>query len=325
MIELALKHSDVARVRFAQSPVAQLMPSLRVLQDRSRHHMYRRWLAAVAGRLDGVRMDLLTALEPAGPYVPDFLAPAPVGADRALADELATVAETDPSIVRRELDQLFNRRPVPPVLRPLYEDPARHLPRVVEEMDRYWRVAIEPVWPRIRALALADVAFRLEQFAFGGVSLLLSELNHELRFEAERIVIRRSVNVRAKLGGRGLVLVPSAFVWPGVMVTASDEYQGLVYYPVRGLADIYEGPPQGQAHSLNALVGRTRATLLATLRLPLTTTELAAHLDMSPAAVSQHLKILKGAELVASRRQGRAVLYQRTTVGTTLLGIPADQ
>jgi DNA-binding transcriptional ArsR family regulator len=115
---------------------------------------------------------------------------------------------------------------------------------------------------------------------------------------------------------------PVAQLMPSLRVLQD---QGLVYYPVRGLADIYEGPPQGQAHSLNALVGRTRATLLATLRLPLTTTELAAHLDMSPAAVSQHLKILKGAELVASRRQGRAVLYQRTTVGTTLLGIPADQ
>jgi DNA-binding transcriptional ArsR family regulator len=328
MIELGLRHSDLARVRFAQSPVAQLMPSLRVLQDRSRHHIYRRWLAAVADRLGGVRMDLLTALVPAGPYVPDFLTPAPSGPDCALEDELGTVAGTEPSIVRTELDLLFKRRPVPPVLRPLYEDPARHLATVVEEMDRYWRAAIEPVWPRIRALGFGDVGYRLEQFAFGGVSLVLSELNHELSFETERIVIRRSHNVRAELGGRGLVLVPSAFVWPGVMVTCSDEYdeyQGMVHYPVRGLADMDERPYAGQAPSLNALVGRTRATLLARLHVPLTTTELATQLDLSPAAVSQHLKILKGAALVAGRRRGRAVLYQRTPVGTTLLGIHVDQ
>jgi DNA-binding transcriptional ArsR family regulator len=76
---------------------------------------------------------------------------------------------------------------------------------------------------------------------------------------------------------------------------------------------------------LAALVGRTRASLLRTLRLPLTTTELAAQLDMSPAAISQHLKILKESALVDSRRRGRAVLYQRTEVGTTLVDAYADR
>ena len=73
------------------------------------------------------------------------------------------------------------------------------------------------------------------------------------------------------------------------------------------------------ARSLSALVGRTRASLLAALALPSTTTQLARQLDLSPAAVSQHLKILKDTALVSARRRGRMVLYQRTPAASALL------
>jgi DNA-binding transcriptional ArsR family regulator len=65
--------------------------------------------------------------------------------------------------------------------------------------------------------------------------------------------------------------------------------------------------------------GRTRATLLATLRLPRSTTQLSEQLDLSPAAVSQHLKILRDSALVSAHRRGRMVLYQRTPATTALL------
>ena len=40
MIELVLDHSDLARVRFAHSPVRELATSLLVLQDPSRRVMH---------------------------------------------------------------------------------------------------------------------------------------------------------------------------------------------------------------------------------------------------------------------------------------------
>jgi DNA-binding transcriptional ArsR family regulator len=58
----------------------------------------------------------------------------------------------------------------------------------------------------------------------------------------------------------------------------------------------------------------------------MTTTQLAEQLGLSPAAVSQHLKILNNAALVTARRHGRTVLYQRTQAVTALLtAIPSDQ
>jgi hypothetical protein len=77
MIEIVLAHSDLARVRFAHSPVEELVASLRVLQDSGRQPMYGRWLSAVRPRLGGLRLELLTALAPTGRYLPDFLFPPP--------------------------------------------------------------------------------------------------------------------------------------------------------------------------------------------------------------------------------------------------------
>jgi DNA-binding transcriptional ArsR family regulator len=94
----------------------------------------------------------------------------------------------------------------------------------------------------------------------------------------------------------------------------------------RGEPQRWEDNVAEQPDPLSALVGRTRAILLGTLALPMTTTQLAEQLGLSPAAVSQHLKILHNAALVSTRRRGRAVLYQRTQAATALLtAIPSDQ
>jgi DNA-binding transcriptional ArsR family regulator len=85
-----------------------------------------------------------------------------------------------------------------------------------------------------------------------------------------------------------------------------------------GLAELWREAPANHSDPLAALVGRTRARL-ATLGLPRTTSQLAVQIGLSPAAVSQHLKVLKETGLVTARRRGRMVLYQRTGAATTLL------
>jgi len=67
------------------------------------------------------------------------------------------------------------------------------------------------------------------------------------------------------------------------------------------------------------LIGRTKTSLLVALKHPKSTTQLAKELNKSPAAISQHLKILKAAEMATSRRHGRLVFYQRTSSATALL------
>jgi DNA-binding transcriptional ArsR family regulator len=50
-----------------------------------------------------------------------------------------------------------------------------------------------------------------------------------------------------------------------------------------------------------------------------TTTELAHRAGVSLAAASQHAAVLRGAGLIASRRQGSAVLHVLTPLGAELL------
>jgi DNA-binding transcriptional ArsR family regulator len=328
MIEIALAHSDLARVRFAHSPIEELVASLRVLQDPARQPMYGRWLSAARPRLDGLRLELLTALTPTGRYLPAFLFPPPAQPWGALEAELEQVVASPPALVRAELDKVREGRPLPAVLAPLYQDPAAHLPAVADELARYWRAAVEPVWRQVRALCTADLAYRMEQFADGGLARVLANLHPDIAFTGELLQIDKPHHCahRFDLAGTGIVLVPCAFTWPSLSVDCCAVDQPALIYPPRGVAQLWEDRGAEQADPLSALVGRTRATLLATLSLPRTTTQLAAQLGLSPAAVSQHLKVLKDTALVTAHRRGRMVHYQRTPAATALLdAIRSDQ
>ena len=328
MIEITLAHSDLARVRFAHSPVEELVASLRVLQDPGRQLMYGRWVSATRGRLGGLRLDLLAALAPTGRYLPAFLFPPSTRPWGVLSEELEVIAASPPAVVRAELDKVREGAPLPAVLGPLYDDPAGQLPAVVEELGRYWEAAIEPVWPRVRGLCAADLAYRMEQFAGGGLARVLGDLHSDLGFAGELLRVDKPHHCshHFDLAGTGIVLVPCAFTWPSLSVDCCGVDQPALIYPPRGVAELWEDTMAEQPDPLSALVGRTRASLLAILAVPGTTTQLAERLELSPAAVSQHLKILKDAALVSAHRRGRMVLYQRTPAATTLLeAIPSDQ
>ncbi len=88
MIEMVLSHVDLARMRFAHSPIGELVASLLILQEQSRQHMYNKWISSVRGQLSGLKLDLLLALAPAGRYLPDFVMPPPTQPWGVLADEL---------------------------------------------------------------------------------------------------------------------------------------------------------------------------------------------------------------------------------------------
>jgi DNA-binding transcriptional ArsR family regulator len=320
MIELALDHLDLSRVRLAHSPVRELMASLLVLQDPRRQPMHGGWLSAVRPQLGGLDLHLLTALAPARRYLPSFLLPVPTGPWPTLAEELDAVAASPPAVVRAELDEVHDGRPLPTVLRPLHEDPARHLPTVAQALRRYWQATLEPVWQRLRSACTSDITHRMERFADGGLARVLAELHSDICFADDLLLIDKPHRCTHRFGlaGTGIVLLPCAFIWPTVLVECCGVDQPTVTYPMRGVAELWRAAPV-PGDPLSALVGRTRATLLATLALPTTTTELAAELQLSLPAVSQHLKVLKDAALVDARRRGRMVLYQRTPMATMLL------
>jgi len=112
--------------------------------------------------------------------------------------------------------------------------------------------------------------------------------------------------------------MPSAYMWRKVAAVIDEPWLPTIVYPARGVAELWRAPsapPEGLAR----LLGRTRALVLASLDRPLSTTALAALIELSPAGVSRHLLALRGAGIVASARQGHEVRYRRTELGTALL------
>ena len=85
-----------------------------------------------------------------------------------------------------------------------------------------------------------------------------------------------------------------------------------------GHAHLRNGPRAHQL-ALAALIGRNRAAVLASVGDGCTTTELAGRAGISLAAASQHATVLRDAGLIASRRQGGAVLHVLTPIGMELL------
>jgi DNA-binding transcriptional ArsR family regulator len=321
VIELVLRHADVAQVRFAHSPVHELVASAMTVRDPGRQTMHRRWLHWARSRLHGHCFELLFALTPPNQYIPDFLTPVHNSGPGDLDEEFEKIASTGVDEVRAQLDEMVRGGPsgrLPAAAQVLYDDPAGQLGRLVDELRGYWRLVVEPVWGRVFALTADDVGYRLQQCADEGIGRVLNSVSGQISYADNVITVDKRFNCRHDLGGGGLVLMPCVFVWPGVMVSCCGTAQPSLSYPPRGLGSAWEERSDPLPDALGALVGRTRAAMLDVLVLPVTTTQLAARLDISAAAASQHLQVLKAAALVASRRQGRQVLYQRTSAGTVL-------
>jgi DNA-binding transcriptional ArsR family regulator len=70
---------------------------------------------------------------------------------------------------------------------------------------------------------------------------------------------------------------------------------------------------------MDELIGGTRADILRVLDVPMTTSELATRLHLTPAAVSQQLGLLRRAGVVDAQRQGRGVYSALTPSGRKLL------
>ena len=81
-----------------------------------------------------------------------------------------------------------------------------------------------------------------------------------------------------------------------------------------------------ETDSWAALGDRTRRTIFSRLaRRPCSVGELARDLPVSRPAVSQHLKVLKDADLVTARRDGNRRIYQVNPDGLQTLRAELDQ
>ena len=318
MIEFVFAPDDVARVRFAFSPMWEVVHGLRVLADPSRSALHLPWVRRVRPRLHGLDIGLLKELVPAEGYVPDFLTPPPATPLPDFAAELDIVRATPPSTVAEEIAFAGPGEEAGPRRRALAAEPERTLERLVDQVERFWTLAVEPYWEPIHDLLEGDVLRRARALATRGAEGVFADLHRGVVWRSDTLVVDRPWSFRGELRGRGLLLVPSAFLWPRVSVMVPP-YQPMLSYPPLGVATLWETRPATPPDALAALVGRRRAQVLAALEVPESTTGLARRLGVTAGAVSQHLGVLRACGLVTGHRVGRRVLYARTGAGDMLV------
>ncbi|MEU4573947.1 DUF5937 family protein [Nonomuraea sp. ATR24] len=316
-----LKPEDMARIRFAFSPMWELVASLRTLQDPARQSIHLPWIKCVRPRLAGLDLAELFALVPASGYLADFLTPPPDTPLPDFAAELARVRATRPERAAAEAARVQGTDRA--VLDRFLADPAAGVERVAAALEAYWETCFAEFWPRVYGLLERDVLRRSRQLAQGGARELFAGLGPAVTWTGERLLVDRPWCATGGLHGDGLVLVPTAFYWPSVAVMSAP-YQSMLVYPVLGVGTLWESGPPPAPGALAALIGRSRAAILLALDEPSTTSALAGRMALTPGAVSQHLGVLSGSGLAVGMRVGKQVVYRRTPTGDALAATGAQ-
>lgn len=312
---------ELLAVRFACSPVWETLAAVRTFNDERSRAYHEPWHRLVAERRAQLDLAPLFAVQPRRGYVPDFLTPPPRVPWPRLRDQLAEIRRTPPGQVAHELElcrdgltEVRQRRRVESLL----TDPAAALELLVARMHDAWGALVAPFWMRIRTLLARDVEERSRTLAQRGLRTALDELDPRIRWTRRGLSVANRDRLQVNIGDRGLVLMPSAYMQPYVSTVVDEPWQPTIIYPARGVAELWHSPAVA-SDALARLLGRTRALVLTGLDHPLSTTALAAQLEVSPAGASRHLLALRDAGLIAGARHGHEVRYARTGLGTALL------
>jgi DNA-binding transcriptional ArsR family regulator len=332
MIYARFDTEALTRVRFAISPLLETIRSVSALEDPARSALHLPWAERTRELVADLDLSPLRALQQHGVYNPDFVHPPPSGPLADFEDELAVMVSTPAAQIRAEVLRVREEGAhAPPELERFVSEPRRAIADLAELMRAYWDRALAGSWPRIRALLEHDVLHRARQIADGGTRALFADLDPAVGWGEGILHVEcgggsPAAEETLDLDERGLLLLPSVFVWPKVCIVTAAPWQPTLIYPARGIGVLWTPEREPPPDALAKLVGSGRAALLAALDSPRSTTELAAILDVSTGAVSQHLAILREAGLVSGNRVARMVLYLRTNEGDALLATasPAD-
>jgi DNA-binding transcriptional ArsR family regulator len=211
----------------------------------------------------------------------------------------------------------LTRSVAPDAVRAMIEDPEAARDRLAGHVGDAWHRLVLPWWPRVRELIDADIEYRTRVLAEYGLGQVVAGLHERISWSGNTIVIESRADEERELGGDGLILMPSAFVWPMVTAVVDRPWQPTLVYPARGVGALLGGRATASA-PLARLLGRTRALILTDLAEPASTAVLAARHGLAPSTVSAHLAALSDSGLTVRRRHGHEVYYRHTPLGRAL-------
>ncbi|TMR25452.1 winged helix-turn-helix transcriptional regulator [Nonomuraea turkmeniaca] len=314
---------DLMASRFAISPLIETMHAQWVLAGRYGAGVNSRWAARRRGTYEKLRAEhpILRAAAAIsgnmGNANVDFIAPPPTAVDVPFEAELAAMRATPLEQAHAEIVRaLAKQPPVTGWVRDLLLGP-EVVRRFADAYEALWTEILAHDWPRFRAMLQRDIAQRAGRLAAYGWAAALEDLSPRVHWRRSghiELEMRLDTGGLHRLGGKGLLFLPSAFM-TNIAAYLEEAWPYALIYPARGTA---AAPPAPDA-DLSSLIGRSRARILAELAEPATTTQLAALLGQSVGTTGGHVAALRGTGLIAGTRVGRSVLYARTPLGDALI------
>lgn len=323
MLRIKVGPDDLAVSRFAISPLGELEHLLRHLGgtggrgNRLPPPLRTRWQERFAQVRHDPGIRALLALQSSA-YGANFVAPPPNGMAQTLSDDLAAVRATPLTLARAEITRALTSGPPPEPQIANWLSRRDVVNQIADTLQMAWSALIAPDWPQLQAIIERDVVHRADQLTRIGWAGAVTGMHHNVVWHNATVEIRERPNGKARLDGRGLLFVPSVFIYPGLAIYLDPPWRPALVYPARGSAALWAVQPRPPG-SLRRLLGTSRAHLLFVLDTPTSTTQLVAMTGMSLGAVGGHLRTMLDAGLLSRARSGRTVLYQRTPVGEALL------
>ena len=327
MIEVRFDADSMSGVRFGVSPLFETTLSVSALGNPGAAAVHVPWIEQARHLAAGLDLEPLQLLMRKDAYAPDFINPPPSGPAAEFEEELELMLATPAARIREEVQRCYSDARLPARLEPFIERPRAAVRELVDVLRAYWELAIAEHWPRICTLLEHDILYRAHQLTDAGSRALFEVLDPSISWCREGVLLidKRECDLSSvNLDGRGLLLMPSAFAWPRVVLVTEEPWQPTVIYPARGVGMLWEPERPAPPDALARLLGSSRASILTALDCPRSTTELARILELTPGGVSQHLGVLHSAGLVQRRRDQRVVLYLRSESGDALLQPAGD-
>lgn len=197
--------------------------------------------------------------------------------------------------------------------------------RLLEDCDAAF---FAETWKRIEPGQSADARHKAEVLRRKGLAAALKEVSSALSVDealttvtADKMVNGSTTATDPRIGS-GLVLVPTNFGWPHLLVLHAPGWRPVIHYPLGspapasapGSVELLQLRMEALAHPMRMRLCRSLA------RAPYTTSELAAVYGITAPEVSRHLAVLKKAGLMHTRRQGRYVQHQLDLAAVARIG-----
>lgn len=195
----------------------------------------------------------------------------------------------------------------------LLNNPASIRQRFMDMLEEFWIHCVKDEWNRIEELFLKDIAFRGKKLMDEGVLQVLGSLSQEIDiYQSEKKAVIRRISKKDIYfdDGDELLLIPTYFAWPHLFINLHPA-AGINYSIMENEREATRPmPPEDLLKFFQSLGDFSRMQIIKYIaQKPRSTRELAGLMGMTEGAISKHIKLLKDAGLVASKRESYYVFY----------------